>query len=78
MPVPTQSAPGPRAPRPLRLKSASMATSLPPGAQLLVDALVGSFLGSSRAEVLRFMAVSWITDHHAAIKAIIESKKAKP
>lgn len=45
-------------------------TTLPPGAQMIVDSLVGSFLGNSRSEVLRFIVISWITEHHAAVKAI--------
>jgi hypothetical protein len=75
MAVPTQVAPGPRAPKRLRLKSASMATTLPPGAQLLVDSMVGTLFGSTRAEVLRFMAISWISEHYAAVKQLVDASK---
>lgn len=58
------------APKRLRLRKGMVGTTLPPGALALVDALAGTFLGSSRSEVLRFIVVSWITDHHAEIKQI--------
>jgi hypothetical protein len=67
------SAPAPKKPRrPKRM----VGLTLPRGAQVLVDALVGSLLGNSRSEVLRFIVVSWITDHYAAIGQIM--KKEKP
>jgi hypothetical protein len=40
-----------------------MGTTLPPGAQALVDSLVGTFIGGNRSEVLRFIVVSWLSDH---------------
>lgn len=45
---------------------------MPPGAAALVDGLVGTFYGSTRSEVLRFMVVSWITEHHAAVRAVLK------
>lgn len=61
-----------KAPRRLRLKSEALSTSVPPGAAALVDGLVGTFYGSTRSEVLRFMVVSWITEHHAAVRAVLK------
>jgi hypothetical protein len=70
-PLPSERPPSAsKAPRPLRLKSEALSTSLPPGAALLVDSLVGTFYGSTRSEVLRFMVVSWITEHHEAVLAV--------
>jgi hypothetical protein len=41
--------------------------TLPPGALAMVDSLVGTFIGGTRSEVVRFMTISWISDHHAFI-----------
>lgn len=76
MPVPSQRPPSASpAPRPLRLKSNQVSTSLPPGAAVLVDALVGTFYGSTRAEVLRFIVISWITANHATVCAVAQPEK---
>ena len=77
-PLPSQRPPShsQKAPRPLRLKSEQVALSLPPGAAALVDSLVGSFCGSTRSEVLRFIVVSWITEHHAAACAVGKKDRA--
>jgi hypothetical protein len=71
-PLPSQRPPSnsKKAPRPLRLKSEALSTSVPPGAAALVDSLVGTFYGSTRSEVLRFIVVSWITEHHATVCAV--------
>lgn len=73
--LPSDRAPSAPAPKRLRLKSQAVTTSLPPGAQLLVDDAVGSFLGATRSEVLRFIVVSWLSDHHALLKSIGERKR---
>jgi hypothetical protein len=65
------------APRRLRLRKGMVGFTMPPGAATLVDGLVGTFLGSTRSEVLRFIVVSWITDHHAEIKQIIEGRSRR-
>jgi len=65
------------APKRPRLRK-GMGMTLPPGALAIVDSLVGTFLGSTRSEVLRFIAVSWITDHHAGIQQIAEGKPWSP
>lgn len=44
--------------------------TMPPGALAQIDALVGTFVGSSRSEVLRFIVVSWLVEHHTEINAI--------
>jgi hypothetical protein len=75
-PLPSQRPPSaPKAPRPLRLKAVQATTNLPPGAGLLVDSLVGTIYGSTRSEVLRFIVLSWITEHHATAIAISESRR---
>ncbi len=44
-------------------------TTLPWGMSALVDSLVGTLYGQTRAEVLRFMIVSWAHDNaQAAIR----------
>lgn len=48
--------------------------TLPPGALAILDSLVGTFLGTSRSELTRFIVVSWITDHHTEIKNIAEAR----
>jgi hypothetical protein len=58
------------APRTLRLKSDAVSTSLPPAATALVDSLVGTFYGTTRAEVLRFIVQSWLTTNIAAVSAV--------
>ncbi len=69
--LPSQRPPSaPKAPRPLRLKSQQAVTTLPPGAHALVDSLVGSFLGGTRSEVLRYIVLSWITEHYATALAV--------
>jgi len=73
--VPSLRAPSAPAPRPLRKKSQSVTTSLPPGAQLLVDSQVGGLLGSTRSEVLRFIVVSWLTSNAASLAAIRKEQK---
>jgi hypothetical protein len=65
------------APRRLRLRKGMVGFTMPPGASTLVDGLVGTFLGSTRSEVLRFIVVSWIADHHAEIKQIIEGRSRR-
>lgn len=44
--------------------------TLPPGARALVDSLVGTFIGATRSEVLRFIVASWLTEHIATVEAI--------
>lgn len=74
--LPSQRPPSARkAPRPLRLKAEALSTSVPPGAAALVDSLVGTFYGSTRSEVLRFIVVSWITEHYAAVGAVSRKKE---
>lgn len=48
------------APRKLRLKSISGTLTLPPGAMSLIDSCVGTYLGDTRAGVLRFAVLSWL------------------
>lgn len=60
-------APAPRKPRRPR---GMVGCTLPPGALVLVDAMVGTFYGNTRSEVLRFITVSWLTEHIAAVSAI--------
>lgn len=48
--------------------------TLPPGALALVDDLVGSFLGANRSEVLRFIVISWLTEHHTGVKQLGENR----
>lgn len=70
-PLPSQRPPSaPKAPRPLRLKAVQATTNLPPGAGALVDNLVGTLYGSTRSEVLRFIVLSWITEHYATALAV--------
>jgi hypothetical protein len=74
-PLPSQRPPSaPKAPRPLRLKAVQASTNLPPGAGLLVDSLVGTLYGSTRSEVLRFIVLSWITEHYATALAVGKKK----
>lgn len=76
--LPSQLPPSARkAPRTLRLKSEALSTSVPPGAAALVDSLVGTFYGSTRSEVLRFIVVSWITEHHAAVCAVRKEQETR-
>jgi len=65
----------PPAPKHLRLRKGLVGTTLPPGALAIVDSLVGTYLGSSRSEVMRFIALSWITDHHLQLKTLAEQVK---
>lgn len=44
--------------------------TLPPGALAVVDSLVGTFIGATRSEVMRFMIVSWIVEHHVCVNEI--------
>lgn len=37
--------------------------TLPPGSLALVDSLVGTFVGNTRSEVLRFIVASWLTQN---------------
>lgn len=75
--LPSQRPPSaPKAPRPLRLKAVAAATNLPPGAGLLVDSLVGTLYGSTRSEVLRFIILSWITEHYATALAVGKKDRA--
>lgn len=57
-------------PAPKRLVPAKnmVGTQLPEGATAIIDALAGSYLGKTRSEVLRFIVLSWITEHHVCIK----------
>ena len=59
-------------PKRLRLKKGMVGHTLPPGVLVLVDSLVGTFLGNSRSEILRFITISWLTDHHAEINRIAD------
>jgi len=59
-----------------RLRKGMVGTTLPPGALMLVDSLVGTFLGSTRSELLRFIVIEWLVTHHLEVKEIAESKKA--
>lgn len=73
--LPTQRSLGaPKAPRPLRLKAVQASTNLPPVAGALVDNLVGTLYGSTRSEVLRFIVLSWITEHYATALAVGKKK----
>ncbi len=74
-PLPSQRPPSaPKAPRPLRLKAVQATTTLPPGAGALVDSLVGTFIGSTRSEVLRFIILSWITQNHTTALTVGKKK----
>ena len=42
-------------------------TTLPPAATAIVDSLVGTFVGENRSKVLRFIVVSWITEHMGTV-----------
>lgn len=64
--------PAPKRPTP---RKDMIGTTLPPGARELVDALVGTFIGRNRSEVVRFIICSWITEHHTGIKQIAESRR---
>jgi len=44
--------------------------ALPPGSLLLVDSLVGTFLGNTRSEVLRFIVASWLTENITLVRDI--------
>lgn len=67
------------APRRLRLKHGVHGTTLPPGAGRMVDALVGGLLGATRSEVLRFIIVSWLTDHHGTVSALMnDGRRDRP
>jgi len=39
-----------------------------------VDNLVGTLYGSTRSEVLRFIVLSWITEHYATALAVGKKK----
>lgn len=58
------------APKRNRLRKDMMGLTLHPAALAIVDSLVGTFIGSTRSEVVRFIVVSWITDHQTSIKDI--------
>lgn len=58
------------APRTPRKRRSMVGYTLPPQALTLVDGLVGTFYGSTRSEVLRFITVSWLTTNIAAIREI--------
>ncbi len=74
--LPAQRPPSaPKAPRPLRLKSQQCTTTLPPGAHALVDSLVGTFYGSTRSEVARFIIVSWLHGSMASVTQVLEKQK---
>lgn len=45
-------------------------TTLPPGALYLVDSLVGTFVGNTRSEVMRFIVASWLTENLTVVKVI--------
>lgn len=49
-------------------------TALPPAAVALVDSFVGSFIGATRSEVLRFIVVSWLTEHHSLAQDLSAAK----
>lgn len=63
------------APKRLRLKKGMVGTTLPPGALALLDSMVGTFLGSTRSEVLRFITVSGLTDHIVVARDITKDRK---
>lgn len=65
--MPPTHTPAPKKPR---LKRGMVGTTLPPGALALVDSLVGTFIGGTRSEVIRFMVISWITGHIATIREL--------
>ncbi len=44
--------------------------TLPPGALVLVDSLVGTFYGNTRSEVLRFIVASWLTQNITMVQAV--------
>lgn len=74
--LPSQRPPSaPKAPRPLRLKSQQCATTLPPGAHALVDGLVGTFYGSTRSEVTRFIILHWLHSSIGSIAHVLDHKK---
>jgi len=45
-------------------------TALPTGSLALVDSLVGTFIGNTRSEVLRFIVASWLTQNITIVKAV--------
>lgn len=61
------TAAAPKRPRP---RKGMVGTTLPPGALALVDSLVGTFIGGTRSELLRYIVISWITNHYTEIKSI--------
>lgn len=69
----SQSAITPKRPR---LRKRMVGCTLPPGALLLLDSLVGTFLGATRSEVLRFILLSWLTEHHTEVNQIGASRRA--
>jgi hypothetical protein len=58
------------APKRPRRRRDMVGLTLPPGALALVDALVGTFVGSTRSDVLRYVVISWLTDHHAFVRDV--------
>lgn len=74
MPRPSTKPTHTPAPKRLRLKNLQASTTLPPGAHALVDDLVGTFIGSTRAEVLRYIVVSWVTSNAVTARAIISDR----
>lgn len=58
------------APKRNRLRKGMMGLTLHPAALAIVDSLVGTFIGNTRSEVVRYIVVSWITDHQALIKNV--------
>ena len=63
MKVPTLSTLEHPAPKRARLRKGMVGLTLPPGALKIVDGLVGTYVGSTRSEVLRFIVISWIVEH---------------
>jgi hypothetical protein len=58
------------------MKKQRMTTTLPSGAAALVDSMVGTIYGGTRADVLRFMITSWFTvDNLRAIEHWQEKRK---
>ena len=59
-----------RAPRTPRVNKDMVGVKLPPGAIAIVDSLVGTFLGATRSELLRFIVISWLADNMTEIAEI--------
>ena len=56
-----------KAPKRQRFPKDMVGLTLPEGALVMVDSLVGTFFGSTRSEVLRFIVVSWICENRALV-----------